>query len=252
MNSSRKSVGHLGQGFKVAKFQGFGCSGEGRNYPTSVQQRDGTWGTRLEWGTRLLLFLLVASMLYAQQGAPTGQTAPPRKEGAPRWTRYCLEAGGFCLEHPAGWRDLGAAYGGAGVVFAEPNRQRAQTEWNNITAAALDLPESSPQQAKREPNEPATGGKRPSLNELINQAMTAPEGATIHTLERMETIVGGYPAQVVTAEVLEQAKAIAIEQVAFIDADDVLYSVALRCAPADYRRLKPVFFEVLKSWSENA
>lgn len=200
----------------------------------------------------LLLFLLLASMLYAEQGGQAGRTAPPRKESAPRWTRYCLEGGGFCLKHPAGWRDLGAVYGGAGVVFAEPNKERAQTEWNNITAAALDLPES-PEQAKSGPAgeaEPAAGSERPSLNELINRVMTAPEGATIHTLERMETMVGGYPAQVITAEVREPAKAVAIEQVAFIDAGDVLYSVALRSASADYRRLKPVFFEVLKSWSE--
>ena len=151
---------------------------------------------------------------------------------------------------PAGWRDLGGVYGGAGVVFAEPNQGRAQTEWNHITAAALDIPETSPQQAKPGEAAPAAGSERLSLNELINRVMTPPEGATIHTLERMETVVGGYPAQVVTAEVLEQAKAVAIEQVAFIDADDVLYSVALRSAPADYRRLKPVFLRVLKSWSE--
>ena len=41
-------------------------------------------------------------------------------------------------------------------------------------------------------------------------------------------MVGGYPAQVVTAEVQEQGKPVATEQVAFIDADDVLYTVALQ------------------------
>ncbi len=232
MNASGKNVGRQR---KVSRSQGFG------------EQAMSHQGRR---ALSLLLFLLVASMLYAEQGGQAGRTAPPRKETAPRWTRYCLEAGGFCFEHPAGWRDLGAVYGGAGMVFAEPNKERAQTEWNHITAAALDLPES-PEQAKRGPaDEPAAGSERLSLNELINRAMTPPDGATIHTLERMETMVGGYPAQVITAEVREQAKAVAIEQVAFIDADDVLYSVALRCAPADYRRLKPVFVQVLKSWSE--
>jgi hypothetical protein len=66
----------------------------------------------------------------------------------------------------------------------------------------------------------------------------------------METVVGGYPAQVVTAEVQEQGKPVATEQVAFIDADEVLYTVALRCAPADYRRLQPIFLKALKSWRE--
>ncbi len=160
------------------------------------------------------------------------QTAPPRS------TRYCLELGGFCFNHPAGWSNLGAVYNGAGVVFAEPNKARAQADWNHITAATLDLPE------------PAEGSERPSMNELINQVMTAPEGAAIRTLERMETVLGGFPAQVVTAEVQEPGKPPATEQVAFIDADDVLYTVALRCASADYRRLQPVFLKVLKSWRE--
>jgi len=173
----------------------------------------------------VLFCLLLASILQAQ-------TAPPR------WTRYCLQLGGFCFDHPAGWTDLGAVYNGAGVVFAEPNKERAQTDWNHITAAALDLPD------------PAEGSERPSMNELINQVMKPPEGAAMHTVERRETMVGGYPAQVITAEVQEQGKAVATEQVAFIDADDVLYTVALRCTPADYRRLKPVFLQVLKSWRE--
>jgi len=172
----------------------------------------------------VLFCLLLASILQAQS--------------APRGTRYCLQLGGFCFDHPAGWTDLGAVYNGAGVVFAEPNKERAQTDWNHITAAALDLPD------------PAEGSERPSMNDLINQVMKPPEGAAMHTVERMETVVGGYPAQVITAEVQEQGKAVATEQVAFIDADDVLYTVALRCTPADYRRLQPVFLQVLKSWRE--
>jgi hypothetical protein len=172
----------------------------------------------------VLFCLLLASILQAQS--------------APRGTRYCLQLGGFCFDHPAGWTDLGAVYNGAGVVFAEPNKERAQTDWNHITAAALDLPD------------PAEGSERPSMNDMINQVMKPPEGAAMHTVERRETMVGGYPAQVITAEVQEQGKAVATEQVAFIDADDVLYTVALRCTPADYRRLKPVFLQVLKSWRE--
>jgi hypothetical protein len=172
----------------------------------------------------ILFCLLLASILQAQT--------------APRWTRYCLQLGGFCFDHPAGWTDLGAVYNDAGIVFAEPSKERAQTDWNHITAAALDLPE------------PAEGSERPSMNELINQVMKPPEGTAMHTVERRETVVGGYPAQVITAEVQEQGKAVATEQVAFIDADDVLYTVALRCTPADYRRLKPVFLQVLKSWRE--
>jgi len=204
----------------------------------------------------LLLLLVLAATLPAQQSGQGGpkigaarsaDSSAARKETALRWTRYCLELGGFCFDHPAGWSNLGAVYNGAGVVFAEPNKARAQTEWNHITAAALDLPQS-PQQSKN--GEPAAGNERLSLNELINLVMKPAEGAAIHTLERRETMVGGYPAQVVTAEVQERGQPVAIEQAAFIDADDVIYSLALRCAPADYKRLKPVFSQALKSWSE--
>jgi hypothetical protein len=195
-----------------------------------------------------LFCLLLAAISQAQPSSQAvakpvalssaDSSAQPRKETAPRWTRYCLQLGGFCFEHPSGWTNLGAVYNGAGVVFAEPSKERAQTDWNHITAAALDLPE------------PVAGGERPSMNEVIHQVMTPSEGAAMHTVERMETMVGGYPAQVITAEVQEQGKPVATEQVAFIDADDVLYTLALRCAPADYRRLKPVFLKALKSWSE--
>jgi len=195
-----------------------------------------------------LFCLLLASVLQAQPSSQAGagpsapsnanSSAQTQQGTAPRWTRYCLQLGGFCFQHPAGWTNLGAVYNGAGVVFAEPNKERAQTDWNHITAAALDLPE------------PVEGSERPAMNDLINQVMTPPEGAAILTVERMATVVSGYPAQVITAEVQEPGKPVATEQVAFIDADDVLYTVALRCAPADYRRLKPVFLKALKSWSE--
>ncbi len=196
----------------------------------------------------LLLCLLLAAGLRAEasgragtksggNAAPTGAAGEPGGT-ASRWTRYCLEAGGFCFDRPAGWSDLGAVYNEASVVFAEPSKEKARTEWNHITAAAMDFPE------------PAAGSERVPMNDLIRQAMTPPQGSTIRTVERAEMMVGGYPAQLITAEVQEQGKTVATEQVAFIDGDDVLYSVALRCAPADYRRLRPVLLRVLKSWSE--
>ena len=122
---------------------------------------------------RRVAFLVLFCLLLA--AIAQGQTAPPRS------TRYCLELGGFCFNHPAGWSNLGAVYNGAGVVFAEPNKARAQADWNHITAATLDLPE------------PAEGSERPSMNELIDQVMTAPEGAAIRTLERMETVLRRLP-----------------------------------------------------------
>jgi hypothetical protein len=194
----------------------------------------------------LLLCLLLAAMAQAGASGQTGANAAPARVAgetdsmASRWTRYCLDAGDFCFDHPAGWSNLGAVYDEGSVVFAEPNKEKARTEWNHITAAAIDFPE------------PAEGSERMPLNDMIGQAMTAPQGSTIHTVERTEMMIGGYPAQVITAEVQEQGKTVATEQVAFIDGDDVLFSVALHCAPADYRRLKPVFLRVLKSWHDIA
>ena len=197
----------------------------------------------------LLLCLLLAAGLRAEASSQAGtkaggaNAAPSRVAGeadgtASRWTRYCQQEGGFCFDRPAGWIDLGAVYDEGSVVFAEPNKEKPRTEWNHITAAAMDFPE------------PAKGGERVPLNDLIIQAMTPPPGSMIHMIERKEMMIDDYPAQLITAEVQEQGKTVATEQVAFIDADDVLYSVALRCAPADCRRLRPVFMRVLKSWSE--
>lgn len=181
-------------------------------------------------------FCLLLLLVVAQAGAKaSAQTA---KDATPSWARYCIAGGGFCIEHPAKWTNLGEIYDGAGVVFAEPNKQRAQAEWNNITAAAIDLPDSD------------DSTDHPSMNDLINQVMTPSGGAVIHTVERMETVIRGYPSQVVTAEVQEPGKPPATERVAFIDADDVLYTIALRCAPVDFRRLQPVFLRALKSWRE--
>lgn len=154
------------------------------------------------------------------------------------WTRYCLKDAGFCFEYPAKWTNLGTIFGGAGVVVAEPSVRRPRQEWNQITAAALELPE------------PAAGSERPDLDALIGRVLSPPPGGTIHTTRRRNAFIGGHPAQVVTAEVQEPGKPAATEVVAFVDADEVIYSMALRCAPAELKRLQPVFDHLLRSWRE--
>ena len=169
----------------------------------------------------------------ARRSSPTpGQTAPHP------WTRYCLKTAGFCFEYPVKWTNLGPIYGGAGVVVAEPTSRRPQKDWNQITATALELPE------------PAAGSERPELDELIERVLSPPPGATIQTIQRRNAMIGGHPAQVVTVEVQEQGKPAATELVAFVDADDIIYSMALRCAPAELKRLQPVFEHLLRSWRE--
>lgn len=126
------------------------------------------------------------------------------------------------------------------MVVAEPAQSRPQAEWNQITAAALDLPESE------------AGGERPELNDLVNRVLAAPPGAKIQTIERSQTVIAGHPAQLITTQVQENGKPVAVERVAFIDADAVIYTLALRCLPSDFKRLQPVFVAALKSWREAA
>jgi hypothetical protein len=124
------------------------------------------------------------------------------------------------------------------VVVAEPQQRRPREEWNQLTATALELPE------------PAAGSELPELDALITLVLAPAPGTSIHTAQRRNTMIGGYPAQVVTAEVQEPEKPPGTELVAFIDADGVIYSVALRCAPTELKRLQPIFDHALRSWRE--
>ena len=184
--------------------------------------------------------------LQAQSGSQTkpGPAAgangtSPAPQTTPRpWTRYCLKTASFCFDYPSSWSNLGPVFDGAGVVVAEPQQRRPREEWNQITAAAVELPE------------PAAGSELPGLDELITLVLAPTPGTAIRTMQRRNTVIGGYPAQVVTAEVQEPEKPPGTELIAFIDADGIIYSVALRCAPAELKRLQPLFEHALRSWRE--
>ena len=191
--------------------------------------------------------LVFACGLHAQTGSGTSPKPPAAgggsstapKQSTPRpWTRYCLKTAGFCFEYPVKWMNLGLVLDGAGVVVAEPASQRPREQWNQIMATALELPEAAP------------GSERPDLDGLIARVLSPPPGTTIQSTQRRNTMIGGYPAQVVTADIQEEGKPPAVEMVAFVDADSVVYNIALRCSPADLKRLQPVFEHALKSWRE--
>ena len=191
--------------------------------------------------------LVFACGLHAQTGSgatpkppATGGGSPSApKQTAPRpWTRYCVKSAGFCFEYPVKWVNLGLVLDGAGVVVAEPAPQRPREQWNQIMATALELPE------------PAPGSERPSLDALITHVLSPPPGATIHSTQRKSMMISGYPTQVVTVEIQEEGKPPAVEVVAFIDAEPVVYNLALRCLPSDLKRLQPIFEHALRSWRE--
>ena len=198
-------------------------------------------------GASLLSLLLVAAAAWAQATGSTntppakGSTSSPSGQSAPaagQWKRYCLEGGGFCFDRPAAWKELGPVFNGAGVVFAQPMQGRPQSDWSQITAAVMPMPE------------PANGSERPELDDLINHVLTADPSGKVHTVQRTNTLVAGHPTQIVTTQVEEPGKPPAAEQVAFIDAEDALYTLALRCLPSEFSRMQPIFLRALKSWSE--
>jgi hypothetical protein len=193
---------------------------------------------------------LAAVALIAVGGAAFAQTAPAKpsspstpqagKPAAPakpaaQWRRQCVKEGDFCVQVPAAWKPLGEVFEGAGFSVAEPDPQRAAENLNQITATFIDLPQ---------------GDKpRPTASELIDIVLGSPaEGTTQETVQRSREVVAGMPTEIVTLK-MHSAAGDWTERVALLDADEVVYAVALVCAPEDLARLEPVFKHVLESWS---
>lgn len=174
----------------------------------------------------------------APQKPGTPSTAPQGAQRAAigKLTQRCSPAGGFCLQVPEAWQDMGEVFEGAGFVIAEPSRNRPKENWNNITAAAVELPEPGP------------GKERPALEELVDVVLGSPaEGTTMETVRRSREMIADMPAEIVQIR-LRSKTSEWMEQVGLLDADEIVYSVALGCAPGDAARLQPVFDRVLRSW----
>lgn len=176
-----------------------------------------------------------------KQSAPQNPTpkkpagTAPAKPAAP-WRRQCIKDGDFCVQVPSGWKPLGEVFDGAGFAVGEPDPQRAPENLNQITAAFIDIPQ--------------TGDKpRPSPSELIDIVLGSPaEGTTQETLRRSQEVIAGMPTEIVTIK-LHSTSGDWQEEVALLDADEVVYAIALVCAPQDAARLEPVFRHVLESWT---
>jgi len=153
-----------------------------------------------------------------------------------QWRRECLKEADFCVEVPAGWKSAGAVYGGNGFAFAEPDPQKPADSLNQITVAALDLPQ--------EGDKP-----RPTPGELIDIVLGSPaEGTTQEIFQRSREVVVGMPAEIVKIR-LHSPSGEWVEEVALLDADETVYAIALVSAPGDVARLEPTFRHVMESWS---
>lgn len=184
---------------------------------------------------------MLGGFALAQTTQTQKPAAPAPPQGAQRaavgkLTQRCSAAGGFCLQVPEAWQDMGEVFEGAGFVVAEPSRNRPKENWNNITAAAVELPE------------PEAGKERPALEELVDVVLGSPaEGTTMETVRRSREMIADMPAEIVQIR-LRSKTSEWMEQVALLDADEIVYSVAMGCAPGDVARLQPVFDRVLRSW----
>jgi hypothetical protein len=197
--------------------------------------------------------LMLGGIVFAQTtAAPKGpsSTAPkipkaagtakaaPKTSTAAEWRSECSKAGGFCVQVPQGWKALGDVFDGAGFVVAEPDTKKEQEDWNQITAAAMDMPEG------------ANGQERPSTDALIDMILGSPSsGIHAQTIQRSRSLIAGMPAEVLKVRLrANESSTDAIEYIALLDDGETIYSVALGCSPEDAARLEPVFDHVLHSW----
>jgi hypothetical protein len=152
------------------------------------------------------------------------------------WTKYCAPEGDFCVKYPTTWQPLGDSADSEGLVIApaQPNKPAAQ--WSNVTITATDLPQ------------PPAGKERPTFDELIGVVLESMRpGVHPQTLERRQMAVDGLPAQFLKLKYVEEGRTW-IEEIVLIDADDVVYSLALRCTPEELASFEPIFKEIVGTW----
>ena len=122
-------------------------------------------------------------------------------------------------------------------MVAPPQSAKPSEKWSSVTAAATDLP---PQ---------AAGKERPSFDELIGVVLESMRpGVHPQTLERKQMTIEGMPAQVLKLKYDDENGQTWIEEIALMDGDEVIYSVALRCTPDELTKLEPVYKEMLGTW----
>ena len=192
----------------------------------------------------LIAIFFASSLMAAAQAAPgTSSSKPASAQSAPAenqtatWSSYCSAEAGFCLRFPEDWKNQADVLQGAGVVISKPQTGRSEEDWPTITAASTLLPELP------------EGKESPSFDDVLNVMLESVEqGAKKKTLERKQTTAAGLPAQLLKIRYQEPDDKTVIEEGLFIDGEDTIYSVVLRCAPDQLSALEPAFQRIVKTW----
>jgi len=185
-----------------------------------------------------LLLVVLCSVLCAGLSKSSGSGAPAAHK-VPASRAECAKAVELCVTVPASWQRLGDIFDDLGFVVAEPHEGVDSALWPQLSVAAIDVPPQKPGSAPR------------SLDELVEIVLT-PDGTftSSETLQRTRLLINGADAEILRVRLHDDAnKPEMIEEVALIEGDEeMVYSIALRCAPGDFDRLDPVFQRAAHSW----
>lgn len=161
----------------------------------------------------------------------------PKANTAPAWKKYCAPEGDYCVKYPPNWEPLGDPAEAGGLVVAPPQPDKPAAQWSQVTVTATDLPEQPP------------GKERPSFDELIAVVLESMRpGVQPQTMERRQMDLDGMPAQVLKLRYDDEDGKTWIEEIALIDADDVIYSLALRSTSEELAKFEPTFQQMLGTW----
>lgn len=170
---------------------------------------------------------------------PSAKPATPgtKPSATQNWKKYCAPEGDYCVKYPPAWEPLGDPTEAGGLVVAPPQADKPAAQWSQVTVTATDLPD------------PVPGKERPSFDELIAVVMESMRpGVSPQTLARKQMLVGGLPAQALKLQYDDEDGQTWIEAIVLIDADDVIYSLALRTTPGELPSLEPQFQHIVQSW----
>jgi len=132
---------------------------------------------------------------------------------------------------------VGDVMEGNGVVMAPPQPGKDKSLWDEITVSVTDLPE------------PEKGKERPSFDDILSVALQGLPGNNVETLQRTEMTLHGRDAELVKVryEDKETGKPW-VEEIAFLDDELAIYSIALRATPDDVDALEETFRKIVATW----
>jgi hypothetical protein len=197
-----------------------------------------------------VLLACIACAHAAQLRTPSTQAPaqPSSKQNKPAFRSECVGAIGFCVSIPSTWKRVGDIFDNLGFVAAEPHSGADPASWPQLTVVAFEPP---PESTSAAGPSPAAESNTALLDVLVDR-MLMPTGAlaSAQTLSRSRTMLNGAPAEIVRVQFPgKTGGAEAVEEVALIEGvDNLVYSVALRCAPHDCERLEPVFQQAVQGW----